>query len=120
MVVLRSVTRSTMILPENMINTSPAQFIEEDLKSSRAKERFLKRSAAAQVAKVMTFLLGHNSDCFAAEPVYGPTGRASLKSRGVEGLEQDAQVLRFLESPAGKNFIKSFRSQILRSIQETA
>jgi len=55
-----------MTLPENITNTSPTQFIEEDLKSTRAKERFLKRSAAAQVAKVMTFFLGHNSDCFAS------------------------------------------------------
>ena len=108
-----------MTLQENIINTSPSQFIEEDLKSARSKERFLRRSSAAQVAKIMTFFLGHNSDCFAAEPVYGPTGRSSLKSRGVEGLEQDAQVLRFLESLKGQKYMQSFRKKILQSIQET-
>lgn len=107
-----------MTSQENIINTDPFQFIEDDLKSTRAKERFLKRSTAVQVAKIITFFLGHNSASFSAEPVYGPTGISSLKSRGVQGLEQDSDILRFLESETGKQFISAFHQRILKSIKK--
>ena len=69
-----------MTIQQTIISTTPFQFIEDDLKSERAKERILKRSPAVQLAKIITFFLGHNSDSFSAEPVYGPTGRSSLKA----------------------------------------
>lgn len=99
-----------------MMSTSPLTFIEEDLKSKRAKERFLERTRAAQEAKLVTFFLGHNSDCFAAEPVYGPTGKAALKSRGAAGLERDAEILQFLQSSAGEKFLSTFLKKVLESI----
>ena len=106
-----------MKLQQHITSISPLTFIEEDLKSARAKARFLERSHFVQEAKLVTFFLGHNSDCFAAEPVYGPTGKAALKSRGVEGLRHDAEILEYLKSPEGKKFISKFLKQVVDTIQ---
>jgi hypothetical protein len=106
-----------MELKQHITRISPLRFIEEDLKSARAKARFLDRSHAAQVAKLVTFFLGHNSDYFAAEPVYGPTGKAALKSRGVEGLRHDAEILDYLKSQEGESFISKFLKQVIDSIR---
>lgn len=104
-------------LTTSISDTLPSQFIEEDLKSERARALFLKRSQSAQESKLVTFFLGHNTDCFAKEPVYGPTGKGFLVSRGVDGLNSDQAILDYLSTEDGKAFIKGFLNEVVSQIK---
>jgi len=104
------------MLLEQVSEILPSQFIEEDLKSLRARELFLKRKPAAQLAKLVTFFLGHNTERFAAEPVYGPTGDGYLESRGVKGLKADESLLGFFATAQGKSFIEDYRQEVIKSL----
>ncbi len=105
-----------MATSDSITRKTSQRFVEEDLSFQRSRKHFLRRSKALQRARIATFLLGHNTECFASEPVYGPTGKGFLKSRGTEGLEHDRKILQFLATPKGKSFIEKFRKEVIAII----
>ncbi len=49
--------------------------------------------------EILGWLDNYQLDRFAAEPVYGPTGKGFLESKGVSGLEEEQKLQAALQTP---------------------
>lgn len=108
-----------MNIEKHINHKNPRRFVAEDLSSPAAKRLFLSYSVRKQIAKIQLFLLGHNTECFSPEPVYGPTGNGALRSRGVEGLKRDNSLLEHFDSNSGIDELERFRKAVLNILQQS-
>lgn len=88
------------------------EFLTEKLFSAGLREHFPSLPFANKRGLVLLFLIGPETERFAAEPVYGPTGKGFLKSKGVEGLLAERKLQEELESPEGTVEVSDFLRRV--------
>lgn len=88
------------------------EFIEETLCSKAFRAQFPNVPFETKRSLVLNFLIGAETERFAAAPVYGPTGKGLLKSKGVQGLQAEKQLERDLQSPLGSRIVRKFIAQV--------
>ena len=58
--------------------------------------------------EILGWLDNYQVDRFAAEPVYGPTGKGFLESKGVSGLEDEKKLQAALQTPGSSTVLTDF------------
>jgi hypothetical protein len=89
------------------------EFLAEALFSKAFRSMFPKAPFETKRALVLNFLIGAETERFAAAPVYGPTGKGLLKSKGVEGLKAEKELEKELKSPDGSAIVREFIQRVV-------
>lgn len=87
---------------------APADFVREKLYSDGFRNMFPQAPFETKRSLVLNYLIGPETERFAAEPVYGPTGKGYLKSKGVDGLLEEKALEKELCTVAGGSIVREF------------
>jgi len=66
---------------------------------------FLNRKREGQISLLLVHLIGPETERYAAEPVYAVHGKGVLKSKGVDGLREEAELEAFLRGSNGRGYV---------------
>jgi hypothetical protein len=84
-----------------LLGRTPKEFIAERLLTIEQVREFPTLSFKAKLGLVELFLTGSETERFAAEPVYSVSGKGKLVSKGVDGLQNEIQLHKYLNSIDG-------------------
>lgn len=87
---------------------APSDFLRETLYSEGFRKMFPRAPFETKRSLVLNYLIGAETERFAAEPVYGPTGTGFLKSKGVQGLLAEKGLEKELRSASGETAVRQF------------
>ncbi|MEG3973679.1 hypothetical protein QT970_03525 [Microcoleus sp. herbarium8] len=93
-----------------------AEFISQSLLGEGFRRMFPVVPLATKQSLILLFLIGPEIERYAAEPVYGPTGKGYLKSKGVEGLLAEQALEKSLESEQGQQWVRQFVAAIEKQL----
>ncbi len=102
----------TLPAPEEVATS----LVEERLKNALIRQIYLNRERGGQISLLLIHLIGTETERFAAEPVYAVRGKGLLKSKGVEGLREEAELEEFLRGDDGRNYVDETLSLVRRKI----
>lgn len=91
-------------------------FAETMLPNDFFRAAFPALPLANKINLIIQFLLGPQTERFAAEPVYGPTGKGELRSLGAEGITSESSLLSQLQSPSGKKMVADFARLVVQHL----
>ncbi|MES2997193.1 MAG: hypothetical protein V4733_10330 [Verrucomicrobiota bacterium] len=95
---------------------APADFLREKLYSEGYRKMFPRAPFETKRSLVLNYLIGAETERFAAQPVYGPTGKGFLKSKGVDGLIAEKNLEKELCSVSGGSIVRQFVRRVERLI----
>jgi hypothetical protein len=95
---------------------APADFLREILYSEGFRRMFSRVPFETKRSLVLNYLIGAETERFAAQPVYGPTGKGFLKSKGVDGLVAEKGLEKALRSITGDSLVRQFVQRVERLI----
>lgn len=79
---------------------------------------FDKLSLDKKVGLVTNYIIGPESERFSPQPVYGPTGKGFLKSKGVDGLVAEGELIKKLNSPNGRKMVREFSRKVSQRLSK--
>lgn len=94
-----------------------ASFVSEKLGNPAIQRVFLERPRDGKISVLLIHLIGAETERYAAEPVYSVTGKGSLRSKGVEGMQEEKELEAFLRSAEGRTFVDRTLKLIRREIE---
>lgn len=92
------------------------QFIRECLAFESQRQSFLDYSYSQRLGLIANFIIGDESERFTPAPVYAVTGVGNLKSKEVDDMIQEQELLDWLQSDEGKQKVAPFLASILKEI----
>lgn len=91
---------------------APAEFLREKLYAEGFRNMFPRAPFETKRSLVLNYLIGAETERFAAEPVYGPTGKGFLQSKGVDGLIAEKVLEKELRSASGESIVEQFVGRV--------
>jgi hypothetical protein len=96
---------------------APADFLREVLYSEAFRKMFPRASFETKRSLVLNYLIGPETERFAAQPVYGPTGTGFLRSKGVDGLIAEKRLEKVISSSACGSMVSQFIRRVEKLIK---
>lgn len=92
-------------------------FIKSMLGNDYFRSSFPKLPIGNKINILFQYLVGTQTERFAAEPVYSKTGVGKLVSRGVQGVVDDDKLLAILASNEGKKTVRKFSRMVAMELE---
>jgi hypothetical protein len=89
-------------------------FVDEMLLTRKVESLFRGLDRSGKIGFLLNHLIGPETERFAAEPVYAVRGKGYLKSKGVDGMREEAELENFLRGERGW----SYADETLREIRK--
>ena len=107
-----------LMKPLSYLETPQAaeEFFQDKLDFVGLHPLFPKMSFDSKRSLVMLFLIGPETERYAPEPVYGPTGKGFLRSKGVPGLVEEKELEKEIRTRTGEKIVREFLDRVEKLI----